>query len=111
LSPIETLPVAIGAGAAALFLVAWMMRLLHSLKSEGTVHIERAVGKRGTVYLTIPSKKSGAGKVLLNLQDRTVEYQAVTSEDELATGSEVVVVGVVGGDIVEVAAAAGSGRS
>jgi hypothetical protein len=55
--------------------------------------------------LPIPGKKGGIGKVTLNLQNRTVEYQAVTADKELPTGSKVVVVAVVSSDTVEVASA------
>jgi len=103
-SPTQTLLIAIAAGTAALFLVAWMMRALVRMKSEGTIRIERAVGANGTVYLTVPPNKSGIGKVTLNLQERTMEYQAVTSElNEIPTGAKVVAVAVIGPGTVEVA--------
>jgi hypothetical protein len=98
----QTLALAIAAGAGALFLVAWMMRSLGRLQADGSVRIGRAVGRTGTVYLPIPGQKAGTGKVLLNLQNRTMEYQAVTAGDALDTGSKVVVVAVVGSDTVEV---------
>lgn len=94
--------VALAGGAAALFAVAWAMRFLVGLRDDGTVHVERAVGHHGTVYLTVPGARAGHGKVFLNLQNRTVELQAVTSSDSLPTGSSVVVVGVVGPSLVEV---------
>lgn len=103
-SPYFTVVVALGAGAAALFVVAWTMRLLYGLKDDGTVHIERAVGHQGTVYLTVPGENHGTGKVLLNLQNRTVECLAVTSKGSLATGLPVVVVSVLGPNTVEVEA-------
>lgn len=106
-----TLGAAALAGLAAITVVAYTMRFLHKLKAEGTVRIDRAVGKNGTVYLTVPEKKSGVGKVTLSLQNRTMEYQAVTAESALATGSKIVVVGVVGPDTVEVAQASESERS
>jgi hypothetical protein len=99
----QSLLFALLAGGAALFAVAWLMRSLSRLQAEGNVHIERSVGKTGTVYLSVPGQKSGAGKVTLTLQNRTVEYQAVTSQDPLPTGAKVVVVGVVSADTVEVA--------
>jgi membrane protein implicated in regulation of membrane protease activity len=102
--------IALAAGAAALFLVAWMMRSLHKLQAEGTAKIDRAVGKIGTVYLPIPGQKAGAGKVHLNLQNRTVEYQAITSQETLPVGVKVVVVGVTGSDTVEVVPATAPGR-
>ncbi|MBI4559129.1 MAG: hypothetical protein HY706_16210 [Candidatus Hydrogenedentes bacterium] len=101
---------AMGAGAVALFVVAWLMHLLGNLRAEGTVHIEHAIGGAGTVYLTIPSKRAGKGKVLLNLQSRTMEYEAITADQELPTGTPVVVVGVLGPNVVEVAAASEAGR-
>jgi hypothetical protein len=103
MAPPLSLAVALAAGAAALFLVAYMMRTLYRLRSDGTARIDRAVGLNGTVYLRIPARKAGVGKVHLNLQNRTVEYQAVTSQAELATGSKIVVVAVISPDTVEVA--------
>jgi hypothetical protein len=107
-----TLVVAVGAGAAALLAVAWMMKTLYRLRADGTVRIDRAVGHTGTVYLTIPPGKAGVGKVTLTLQNRTVECQAVTQREEsLPTGSKVVVVAVVGPDTVEVITAPEPERS
>jgi hypothetical protein len=94
--------VALAAAAGAILLVGTLMKTLHQLKAEGNVRIERAVGKSGTVYLTIPGNRAGAGKVTLNLQNRTVEYQAITADHELPTGAQVVVVGIVTPDTVEV---------
>jgi hypothetical protein len=96
------LAVAVAGGAAAFAIVAWMMKMLNQLKADGTVRIERAVGKNGTVYLTVPAAKAGAGKVTLNLQNRTVEYQAITPAGELPTGAKVVVTAIVSPDTVEV---------
>jgi hypothetical protein len=96
------LAVAVAGGAAAFMIVAWLMKTMNKLKADGTVHIERAVGKNGTVYLTVPARKAGAGKVTLNLQNRTVEYQAITPEGELPTGAKVVVTAIVSADTIEV---------
>jgi hypothetical protein len=105
LNPALTLVVAVATGGGALFLVAWLMRLLVRLQSDGSVRIGRAVGRGGTVYLPIPGHKAGVGKVLLNVQNRTMEYQAVTDQDALPTGAKVVVVAVLGSDTVEVISA------
>jgi hypothetical protein len=99
----RTFAVALAAGAAAFFLVGSLMRWLSRLRAEGTVRMERAVGRSGTVYLPIPGRKAGLGKVTLNLQNRTVECQAVTADQDLPTGAQVVVVAVIGPDTVEVA--------
>lgn len=106
-----TLGVALAAGAGALFMVASLMKGLHRLKADGTARIERAVGTTGTVYLRVPGKKAGTGKVTLNLQNRTVEYQAITAHDEIPTGAKIVVVGVVSSDTVEVELATSTERA
>jgi hypothetical protein len=97
-----TLAVAVAAGGGALLLVGSLMRWLRRQTASGNVHIDRAVGRPGTVYLTVPGQRAGAGKVTVCVQDRTMEYQAVTPDRELTTGAKVVVVGVVNGDTVEV---------
>jgi hypothetical protein len=93
---------AMAAGGAALVVVSWLMQALGRLNVDGTARIERAVGSRGTVYLSIPGQRAGAGKVHVSCQDRLLEYKAVTSDGARTTGTAVVVVGVVSGDTVEV---------
>jgi len=93
---------ALAAGAVAMVLVAWMMRLLHSLGSEGTVRVDQVLGATGTVYLNIPEHKSGMGKVTIMVQNRTMEYDALTANKALAQGTSVVVVDVLGSDTLEV---------
>ena len=105
LEPSFGLAIAIGAGALAFLVVGWLMRFMSRLNVDGTVRIERAVGSHGTVYLSIPGARSGVGKVHVNQNDRTVEYNAVTSQDQLPTGAKIVVVSIVSADTVEVAPA------
>ena len=95
--------IAILAGAAAMLGVHWMMQSLHKLKHDGTARIDRAVGAIGTVYLRIPGRNAGAGKIHLNLQNRTVECDALTPDDDLPAGARIVVTGIVGPDTVTVA--------
>jgi hypothetical protein len=97
--------VALAAGAAALYGVYFVMRTLYSLKHEGTAHIERAVGRPASVYLRIPGQNSGTGKIQLNLQNRTMEYLAITVGDAIPTGARVVVSSVVNPTTVAVEAA------
>lgn len=101
------LGLAIAAASAflAMLLVAFVMRSMLELQSEGTARIENAVGRPGTVYLGIPAGRSGLGKVTVTLQNRTVEYQAMTAGEALPTGTKVNVTKVIGADTIEVAAA------
>lgn len=97
-----TLIVALVAGSAAMYGVHWLMQSLKRLRCDGTVRIDRAVGRPGTVYLRIPANKSGSGKIQMNVQNRTMEYEAMTAHDPLPVGAKVVVVNVLGPDTVEV---------
>lgn len=90
------------AGVAAMYGVYFLMLSLNKLKAEGTVRIERAVGKHGTVYTTIPAEESGSGKIQLNLQNRTMEYLALTSGHALAPGAKVVVTDIITSNTVQV---------
>ncbi len=98
-------PVAIGSFFAAALLVAGLLRMMGKFSSDGTAHIEQAVGRTGVVYVNIPADKQGPGKVHLQLQNRTVEVEAITYGNALETGTRVVVTSVIGSNMVEVVAA------
>ncbi|MGQ0613756.1 MAG: hypothetical protein ACT4PV_08475 [Planctomycetaceae bacterium] len=98
------LAVATGAGLAGVVLVGWMMRGLSKLSASGTVNLENAVGKTASVYLRIPGERSGAGKVTVEIQGRTMEISAITDGSPIATGTRVKVNELVGDDTLKVAA-------
>ena len=94
---------AVGSGAAAMYGVHYIMLLFSRLSHDGTVRIDGAIGKTGTVYIPIPAKRTGVGKIQLKLQNRIVEYPAMTSGDEkLPTGAKVVVVKLLESSTLEV---------
>jgi hypothetical protein len=98
-----TLVLSLGAGAAAMYGVYYLMNSLTRFDFDGNLRIERAIDKTGTVYVPIAANNQGAGKIHLQLQNQLVEFQAVTAGERLATGATVVVTRVVGPDTVEVA--------
>ena len=80
-------------GAAALFGIAYLMKAVLKLQSNGTIQLGSAVGKTGQVYIPIPPKGTGRGKINIVVQDRYVELDAVTdSDDTLRTGETVRVI-------------------
>jgi len=96
------LVIAVVCGLGSMYGVYFLMRGLFKLTADGTERIGRAVGEEGMVYLTVPGHNSGIGKVHVPVQNRTVEYEAMTAGEKLPTGSRIVVVGVLGSDRVEV---------
>jgi hypothetical protein len=95
------------AGVAAMYIVYWLFKQVYRLQHTGTENIRNAIGLPATVYVPIPGNRAGAGKVTFRLQNRLVEYLAVTEdESRLATGEKVVVVAIVNSETVRVARAA-----
>lgn len=82
------------AGATAMILIALLMRAMLRLQQSGNLDPKNAIGKSGSVYVTIPAGRKGSGKVNLVLQERFSELDAVTDGEEIPTGREVTVVGV-----------------
>jgi membrane protein implicated in regulation of membrane protease activity len=86
------------AGGAAMYGVHWIVRAMGRLSEDATVRIRHALGQEGTVYVPIPPAKVQAGKVQIKLQNRLVEYEAITKNAQrLATGTKIRVVGIAGG--------------
>ncbi len=102
-APATSFVLALLVGFSAMYGMYWLLRLIASLSSSGNERIINALGRPATVYIPIPAAGKGAGKVQLSMQNRIVEYQAVTDEEEtLKTGQHVEVVDIVGSDIVRV---------
>ncbi len=90
-----TMLVAIIAGVAMMLLVSWLIYAMKGLAQNGTMELTTALGASGTVYIRIPAKGQGVGKVNVMLQGQLQELDAVTDEEEaIPTNSGVRVVDV-----------------
>ena len=94
--------IAIVAGAASMFLVAWLMASLSKLHSRGNLDLGQAQGATGTVYLRVHAQGGTGGRVTVELQGRRVECRAITRGEELAVGTPIVVVGQADSNTLEV---------
>ena len=80
-----------------MLLLAFLMKAVMKLRSDGNIDNKNAIGTSGKVYLTIPPARSGEGKVQIMLQGSFVEVNAVTDDETaIPTGAEIVVVAVSG---------------
>lgn len=77
------------AGVAVMLAVASLLRLQLRLASRGNVDPQNAIGATATVYLRIPAKRGGQGKITVSIQGRTLEYLAVTGGSAIPTGDAV----------------------
>ncbi len=80
--PIGSLILSILGGLLAAYLQALAFRASMKLESSGNLDYHHALHKEATVYLRIPKKHQGKGKVTLVIQERYAEIDAVTDEDE-----------------------------
>jgi len=79
------------AGFAVMVGMAWFFKSAMRLQSAGNIDIRNSLGKTATVYIPIPPKRTGKGKVTVMVQGRFTEVDAVTDSDTvLRTGMEVV---------------------
>ena len=83
------------AGCVAFYIVGFIMMSLRKLESKGNVDLNNGVGQTADVYLVIPADKSGAGKVTVTLQERSLQVDAMTEGDEIKTGAKVRVLGMI----------------
>ncbi|MBX3424914.1 MAG: NfeD family protein [Pirellulales bacterium] len=101
--PTASLFAAVLTGLAAMFGMYYVMRAIMRLASSGNENIMNAVGEHATVYIPVPAARAGLGKVQLTMQNRIVEFAAVTDDSEpIRTGTAVEVVAVNGHDTLEV---------
>ncbi len=101
-SPRTAFLVAAACGVMVLFGVAALLQGLYNFANDGTVHDYDTIGATGSVYLSIPGHRKGKGKVTIVVQDRTMEYEALTSGESLPTGTQVLVVDVPALNVLEV---------
>lgn len=99
-SPWGAAPLAIIAGVSTYVVVLLVMAFLKKhLPSSGTMKRSNAVGKRGTVYATIPESGTGVVSVVVQGVERNLDAKS-TGEQRIKTGDEIVVSGVEGTTLV-----------
>jgi membrane-bound ClpP family serine protease len=75
--------------AVFFFIIKQMMKL----NENNSFTIDKTLQQTGTVYLTIPEKKSGKGKVQISINGAYHELDAITEHEKLENGAVVKVIG------------------
>lgn len=98
LKDVWTIIVSIICGLVAFIAIGFAYKAIRKLQADGALDNRNAIGKVAEVYLKIPAKGEGHGKLSIVIQGKLVEMDAVTDEEEpIPTGKEVKVIGLVGG--------------
>ncbi|NQU85818.1 MAG: hypothetical protein HQ541_08665 [Mariniphaga sp.] len=83
-------------GLLMMVAMATLFYFMSRLAESGTLKMNNAIGKLGEVYLIIPAKRKGLGKVQLNVQGSLRTLDAITDESEdLPTSSIIHVLDVI----------------
>ena len=87
--------IAIAAGVAVAWVLVSLLRALWRLQSSGNIPLDATLGQTGTVYIEIPPKGEGSGRVTVVVNTRRREYSAVQhGESPIASRTRVGIVGV-----------------
>ena len=96
-----TILVAVITGLVALFAVAALLYFISKMSYSGTMDLDNAVGKVGTVVLRVPAKKQGIGQIQINVQGSLRTLDAMTEEkQQIDSGSSVQVIDIQDGDVL-----------
>ena len=88
-------------GFIVMFAVAKIVQLSARLAENGTLDVRNCLGLTGMVYIPIPPKGQGEGKVNVTVQGQLRELSAVTTQNEmLRTGEQVRITDLRGDTVV-----------
>lgn len=88
-------------GLLMMIAMAALFYFMSRLAESGTLNMKNAIGKLGEVYLVIPAKRNGMGKVQLNVQGSIRTLDAITDEPEtIPTSSIIQVIDVIDDQIL-----------
>jgi ABC-type antimicrobial peptide transport system permease subunit len=79
-------------GAFFIFVFFMIIKQLQRLAEDNSFKISNAINKTAEVYLSIPEKLSGRGKVMISVNGAFHELSAMTENERIQTGSVVKVV-------------------
>ena len=92
---IWSVQIALLSGVAAMIVASVVIKFALRMQSSGNIDLRNAIAQSGEVYITIPPSRSNTGKVMMLLQDRFVELDAITDEAEpIKSNTTVVIVGL-----------------
>lgn len=88
--------VSVLAGIAFTSMYLFLRRKLKGLESDGSLNMTDCLGMEGSVYLRIPARKKGKGKIQVSVNGSIHEFDAVTQGEQIPTGELVKIVALEG---------------
>ncbi len=101
LADVWVVVLAVLAGFLAMFIIGLMFYGVRKLQSSGNIKYSNAIGKIASVYIPIPPERAGKGKVMVKVQERLTEADALTDEKtKIRTGETVKITGAIGTTLI-----------
>jgi hypothetical protein len=93
---IGAIATALAAGGLMMGFIVFMFRAIISMRSDGTVRIQDALGAIGTVYVTLPAANASGGQVIVNFNGRQETLAALNPADRtIASGEKIKVTKII----------------
>lgn len=90
------------AGLVMMTIMASIIYFMGKLTDDGTLSLKNAIGKVGSVYLTIPAKRAGMGQVQIKVQGLQTLDAMTDNEVDIKTGAIIEVVEILNNEILVV---------
>jgi len=98
----KTILILLSIAVGSLFIYAFfiVIRQIQKLAEDNSFNVNDTINKLADVYLTIPEKQSGKGKVLISIKGSMHELDAMSKNESIPTGKVVRVVSVESGNVL-----------
>jgi hypothetical protein len=90
------------AGLIMMTIMAGIIYFMGKLIDNGTLSLKNAVGKVGSVYLTIPAKRGGMGQVQIKVQGLQTLDAMTDFDEDIKTGAVIEVIEILNKEILVV---------
>ncbi len=87
-------------GVAFILIFFAIIRQMQKLAAHNSFKIQTALHHSAFVYLRIPEKRSGTGKIQLSIKGALRELDAITNEEQINSGASVRIIKIESNNLV-----------
>jgi len=87
-------------GVFFIFIFFLVIRQIQKLAEDNTFKPESLVNRTGSVYLRIPEHRTGTGKVQVSVNGAFKEVEAITDQEQIASGSAIKIIKIESSNLV-----------
>lgn len=87
-------------GIAFILIFFAIIKQIQKLAEDNSFKINSLLNRSGSVYLRIPEKRSGTGKIQVSVNGSFKEVDAITNEEQIASGATIKIVKIESNNLV-----------